>query len=75
MDFLNLLQVVSSVISIQCVIAEVFDHVGYRCTAEELLPVVALYPKRADAIATAREACAEQQIRAEEPALPVGAVG
>lgn len=59
--------------------AEVFDHVGNRCTAEELLPVFALYPERADAIAAAREAWAEQQVITKkfelEPALPVVAVG
>ena len=42
---------------------------------EEVLPVIAQFLERADAIAAAREAWAEQQVRAEEPALPVGAVG
>ena len=46
---------------------------------EEVLPVIALFLERSDAIAAAREAWAEQQVRAEElelePALPVGAAG
>ena len=42
---------------------------------EEVLPVIAQFLERADATAAAREAWAEQQLRAEEPALPVGAVG
>ena len=46
---------------------------------EEVLPVIALFLERADAIAAARGAWAEQQVRAEElalePALPVVAVG
>ena len=44
-----------------------------------MLPVIAQFLERADAIAAAREAWAEQQVRAEEfelePALPVVAVG
>ena len=46
---------------------------------EEVLPAIAQFVERADAIAAAREAWAEQQVIAEEcqlePALPVGAVG
>jgi len=42
---------------------------------EEVLPVIAQFLERADAIAAAREAWAEQQVMAEEPALSVGAVG
>ena len=46
---------------------------------EEVLPVIAHFLERADAIAAAREAWAEQQVTAEEcqlePALPVRAVG
>ena len=38
---------------------------------EEVLPVIAQFLGRADAIAAAREAWAEQQVMAEEPALPV----
>ncbi len=49
------------------------------CLLEEVLPVIALFLERADAIAAAREARAEQQVRAEElelePALPVVAAG
>ena len=44
-----------------------------------VLPANALFLERADAIAAAREAWAEQQVSIEEfelePALPVGAVG
>ena len=40
---------------------------------EEMLPAIALFLERADAIAAAREVWTEQQVRAEEPALPVGA--
>jgi len=46
---------------------------------EEVLPVIAHFLERADAIAAAREAWAEQQVSIEEfelePALPVVAVG
>ena len=42
---------------------------------EEVLPVIALFLERADAIAAAREAWAEQQVRVDEPALPVVAAG
>ena len=46
---------------------------------EEVLPVIALFLERSDAIAAAREAWAEQQVSIEEfelePALPVGAAG
>ena len=42
---------------------------------EEVLPVIALFLERADAIAAAREAWAEQQVRADEPGLPVAAAG
>ena len=46
---------------------------------EEVLPVIAQFLERADAIATAREAWAEQQVTAEEcqlePALPVVVAG
>ena len=49
---------------------------------EEVLPVIALFLERADAIAAAREAWAEQQVRAVElelePAalvVPIAAVG
>jgi len=42
---------------------------------EEVLPAIALFLERADAIAAAREAWAEQQVRAAEPALPVVAAG
>ena len=42
---------------------------------EEVLPVIALFLERSDAIAAAREAWAEQQVRGEEPALPVVAAG
>ena len=42
---------------------------------EEVLPVIALFLERADAIAGAREAWAEQQVRDEEPGLPVVAAG
>ncbi len=46
---------------------------------EEVLPVIAQFLERADAIAAAREAWVEQQVIAEEcqlePALPVRAVG
>ena len=41
----------------------------------EVLPVIALFLERADAIAAAREAWAEQPVRAEESALPVVAAG
>ncbi len=42
---------------------------------EEVLPVIAQFLERADAIAAAREAWAEQQVRAEEPALAVVPAG
>ena len=42
---------------------------------EEGLPVIVQFLERADAIAAAREAWAEQQVRAEDQALPVGAAG
>ena len=46
---------------------------------EKVLPVIAQFLERTDAIAAAREAWAEQQVSIEkfelEPALPVGAVG
>ena len=42
---------------------------------EEVLPAIALFLERSDAIAAAREAWAEQQVRAGEPALAVGAAG
>jgi len=49
---------------------------------EEVLPAIALFLERSDAIAAAREAWAEQQLRAEEHELkpaavagPIAAVG
>ena len=42
---------------------------------EEVLPVIAQFLERTDAITTAREVWAEQQVKAEKPALAVGAVG
>ena len=42
---------------------------------EEVLPVIALFLERSDAIAAAQEAWAEQQVITEEPALPVVAAG
>jgi len=41
---------------------------------EEVLPVIALFLERSDAIAAAREAWAERQVSIKEPALPVGAL-
>ena len=42
---------------------------------DAVLPVIAQFLERADAIAAAREAWAERQVRPEEPALTVVAVG
>ncbi len=42
---------------------------------EEVLPVIAQFLERADAIAAAREAWAEQQLRAEEFELEPAALG
>ena len=42
---------------------------------EEVLPVIAQFLERADAIAAAREAWAEQQVRAEEFGLEPAALG
>ena len=42
---------------------------------EEVLPVIAHFLERADAIAAAREAWAEQQVRAEEFELEPAALG
>ena len=42
---------------------------------EEVLPVIAIFLERSDAIAAAREAWAERQVRAEHLALPVVAAG
>jgi hypothetical protein len=42
---------------------------------EEVLPAIALFLERADAIAAAREAWAEQQVRADEFELEPAALG
>ena len=42
---------------------------------EEVLPVIAQFLERADAIAAAREALAEQQVKAEEFELEPAALG